>query len=94
MKPPCLHPALRASEAVAATLGVLLNMTLAILIIFRTEKELRPYARVLLCNCCVDGIFSLLAYVFEFVRFLGIIERLKVHCFAAPRHKGRHARAC
>lgn len=67
-RPPCLHPALRTSEAVTATLGLLLNVTLALLIVSRTEKELRPYGRVLLCNCCVDGVFSLLAYVFEIVR--------------------------
>ncbi|KAH7671588.1 hypothetical protein AAVH_42611, partial [Aphelenchoides avenae] len=64
-KPECLSPALRVSEGVISTSGMLLNTILALLILFRTESELRPYSRVLLSNCAVDAAFSLSAFVFE-----------------------------
>lgn len=72
-RPPCLHPVLRPTGVATAILGLLLNVLLASLIVFRTEKELRLYGRVLLCNCCVDGVYSMFSYVFEIVSFEKVI---------------------
>lgn len=66
-KPSCLPAGLHTFDSIASALGLILNATLAWLIMFRTEKELQSYRRVLICSCCVDSAFSLMSYVFEVV---------------------------
>lgn len=66
-KPACLSASFRILETVAAVSGLLMNVTLALLIRYRTNKELKTYSRVLLCSCLVDSLFAVNTYFIEMV---------------------------
>lgn len=81
VKRSCLSALFRTSESVAAALSLLLNFSLALLIKYRTTRELRTYSRVLLCNCVVDSLFAATSYLIEMVlniqgvlQILGVLE--------------------
>lgn len=64
---PCLSSALHGYEATTTMFAVLANAALAYFVIFRTEKKLQAYSRVLLCGCLVDFAYTLSSYIFEIV---------------------------
>lgn len=51
VKPTCLHENLGTFEGITSAFGLILNAILGFLIVYRTEKELDSYRRVLICNC-------------------------------------------
>lgn len=66
-KPPCTHSVVRAIEGGVSMMGLVLNIVLSFLIIFRTEKELRLYGRVLLFGSVLNAVFSLSTFTFGIV---------------------------
>lgn len=59
------------SEPTAAALSCGVNLLLIWLILFRTPENLREYSRALLCNCCVDIIFTVISVLVQPVRLRG-----------------------
>lgn len=64
-KPPCLGSYFAIVEASSFAWALLLNATLAVLIVKKTSSELRAYSRVLLCNCVVDSVFTTVSFLVE-----------------------------
>lgn len=54
-------------EVCSATASVFANVLVALLVVFRTPKELKVYRRVLLCNCVVDLFYTTVSYMIELV---------------------------
>lgn len=64
---PCLSPWFSQLELASASLSLVANTVLGILVLFRTPCEMKIYRRVLLCNCAVDILFTVAAYAIELV---------------------------
>lgn len=67
LKPRCLPPEYRWNEYFAAMGSYLLNITLILLIVYRSNKEIRVYSRVLLASCVFDLFFATACFVVELV---------------------------
>lgn len=72
MKPSCLGETFRLAEYGLATLSLLLNATLFLLILLKTNRELKVYSRVLLCNCVTETLFTLFSVLVEYVSLLKV----------------------
>lgn len=87
-KPNCLGSYFAIAEASSFVWALLLNATLAVLIIRKTSNELRAYSRVMLCNCVVDTVFTTVSFLVEPVRKLGSANYFQL-LVLAPRHTRR-----
>lgn len=77
---PCLSPWFSQFELASASLSLVANTALAILVLFRTPSEMKIYRRVMLCNCAVDIIFTAASYAIELVSQLELQSKSSLNC--------------
>lgn len=65
--PPCVPSYLERTETVTAVACLVINVVLALLIVYRTPTELRVYSRVLMTNCVMDVVFTFTVMLFQLV---------------------------
>lgn len=64
---PCVPAWLEHAETVIAVASLVLNLVLALLVVYRTPIELRVYSRVLMTNCIMDVVFTFTVVLFQLV---------------------------
>lgn len=61
----CLPPWFSWFEGASCAASVMINLTLLYLIAFHTPTDLKPYRRVLGCNCILDLLFAVCSEIIQ-----------------------------